>query len=321
MSKRLIPLIVLITGVVLCRGQQAPQYSMYMFNQLQFNPAYAGMDNSVNFTGVFRKQWVDLDGSPSQQSINAHLPLYFISSGFGLSFDNDQLGARTYSNLKIHYNYQIPVGRSGIFSLGFNGSVGQFGWDGSKLRSPDGNYNNGINHQDNLLPTGSVNASIFDVGLGAFYKNENIQAGVSANNILNSNIVLDDVSLYNERQYFGYLQYNWAFSNSFELLPSILLKSDLNEWQAEVSAVLRYNGNIFGGVGYRGFDNSHLDGLVFIAGFNIGAQTILGYSYDLTLSPLSSANNGSHEIILNYRLKENFGKGKLPKVIYNPRFL
>jgi hypothetical protein len=29
---------------------------------------------------------------------------------------------------------------------------------------------------------------------------------------------------------------------------------------------------------------------------------------------------GSHEILLQYNLGQSFGKGKLPPIIYNPRF-
>jgi type IX secretion system PorP/SprF family membrane protein len=321
MSKRLFLFLFLVCTVSYGIAQQAPQYSLYMLNPLQFNPAYAGTEDAVSLTGVYRKQWVNLDGSPAQQSITAHMPLYFLSSGLGLSFDNDQLGARRYSTFKVHYNYQLPVGPSGVFSAGINFGLGQFVWDGDRLRTPGGQYDGGIDHQDNLLPANQVSASTSDLGAGVYYTDGRLKAGISAANLLGSSIQLDDVSLSNERQYFLYGSYDINVGRTLELVPTILLKSDFNEYQVELSAILRYNGNVFGGVSYRGFDNTHLDGIVFLAGFNLGQQTTIGYAYDLTLSPLNSVSNGSHEIVLNYRLKENFGKGKLPKVIYNPRFL
>lgn len=321
MLKRLLLFLVYVSAFSYGFAQQAPQYSLYMLNPLQFNPAYAGTGSAINLTGVYRKQWVNLEGSPAQQTINAHLPLYFISSGIGLSFDNDQLGARRYSTVKMHYNYQLPVGPSGVFSAGVNFGLGQFVWDGDRLRTPGGQYNGGIDHQDGLLPTNQVTASTSDIGAGVYFTDGRLRAGLSAANLLASKIQLEEVSLSNERQYFLYAGYDFALNRALEIIPSVLLKSDFNEYQVEVSAILRYNGNIFGGITYRGFDNTHLDGLVFLAGFNLGQQTTIGYAYDLTLSPLNSVSNGSHEIVLNYRLKENFGKGKLPKVIYNPRFL
>ncbi|MCB0661255.1 MAG: type IX secretion system membrane protein PorP/SprF [Saprospiraceae bacterium] len=321
MSKRLLLFLFVFSGINIVSAQQAPQYSLYMMNPLQFNPAYAGMESAVSFTGVYRKQWVNLDGSPAQQSVTAHMPLYFISSGLGLSFDNDELGARRYSNFKLHYNYQLPVGPSGILSGGLNISLGQFTWNGDKLRTPDGIYTGGVDHMDDLLPSNQVSASTTDIGAGLYYQDERIKVGISANNLLSSQIVLDDVSLTNNRQYFFYAAYDIQLSRSLEITPTTLVKSDFNEYQVELSAILRYNGNVFGGISYRGFDNTHLDGIIFLAGFKLGQQTTLGYAYDLTLSPLRSVSNGSHEIVLNYRLKENFGKGKLPKVIYNPRFL
>ena len=57
-------------------GQQPSQYSLYMLNKMNFNPGYAGLDHSLSFTGVFRKQWVDLPESPTTQNMTVHMPLY-----------------------------------------------------------------------------------------------------------------------------------------------------------------------------------------------------------------------------------------------------
>lgn len=84
-------------------AQQPAQYSLYMFNQYNFNSAYAGLDESVSATGIFRQQWVGLEGSPSTQNFNVHLPLYMIKGSFGLGIENDALGAER--NLKITAAY------------------------------------------------------------------------------------------------------------------------------------------------------------------------------------------------------------------------
>ena len=65
--------------------QQPAQYSMYMLNKYAFNPAYAGMDNSLSLTGVYRNQWLNLDGNPVSQNFNVHMPLYIVGGGIGLA--------------------------------------------------------------------------------------------------------------------------------------------------------------------------------------------------------------------------------------------
>ena len=42
-------------------AQQDAQSSMYFFNPLQFNPAYAGSRGSLNITGLTRAQWAGWD--------------------------------------------------------------------------------------------------------------------------------------------------------------------------------------------------------------------------------------------------------------------
>jgi hypothetical protein len=67
-------------------GQQAAQYSLYRLNKYAFNPAYAGLDNSLSMTGVYRTQWVSLPGAPVSQHFNAHMPLvHHWRRGIGIS--------------------------------------------------------------------------------------------------------------------------------------------------------------------------------------------------------------------------------------------
>jgi hypothetical protein len=100
-----------------------------------------------------------------------------------------------------------------------------------------------------------------------------------------------------------------------------LLKSDLVETQIEFSTIARYNDNIFGGVSFRGYNSNSFDAVVILAGYKLNENLTLSYAYDITLSGLSEVSRGSHEIMLNYNLNKNIGKGRLPKIIYNPRFL
>ena len=147
-------------------AQQAPQYSMYMLNKYNYNPAYAGLDNSLSITGVYRKQWVNVESSPVTQNINAHMPLYYLGGGFGINIENDQLGAERNTSGLISYNYFVPVSKKSLLSFGIGGGVIQKSLDGSKLRAPDGIYSPdqpNIDHMDDFIPIGKVSAisSIF----------------------------------------------------------------------------------------------------------------------------------------------------------------
>ena len=84
--------------------------------------------------------------------------------------------------------------------------------------------------------------------------------------------------------------------------------------------MLRWRENIFAGASFRGFGNNSKDAAMLIAGLKLNEKTTLAYAFDVPLSPLNTVNRGSHELLLRYSLNKPIGIGKLPPVIYNPRF-
>ena len=307
-------------------GQQATQYSMYMLNKYNYNPAYAGFDNSLSITGVYRKQWVGLDLSPSTQNINAHLPVYFLGGGLGINLENDVLGAERNASASISYNYMLPVSRTSTFSLGIAAGVIQKSIDGTKLRAPQGNYSEPplIIHNDDLIPINNASSIAPLINVGIYFHNENFEVGLASSNITEPRTNLEGIDLAEItyiRNYFANLGLNFDLSRNFRLEPSIFLKSDLIETQIEFTTIARYNDNIFGGLSFRGYNSNSFDAVILIAGFKLNENLTMSYAYDITLSGLSEVSKGSHEIMLNYNLNKNIGKGRLPKIIYNPRFL
>jgi len=100
-----------------------------------------------------------------------------------------------------------------------------------------------------------------------------------------------------------------------------LVKSNISQTQIDFSVIVKYNDNIFLGTSFRGYNSDNTDALVLMTGIKLSEKIRLAYAYDLSLSSLNTVNSGSHEILLNYNLGKPIGKGKPPRVIYNPRFL
>ena len=316
----------MISVAATLNAQQPPQYSMYMLNKYNFNPAYAGLDNSLSITGVFRKQWVNLESSPVTQNINAHMPFYFLGGGFGINLENDMLGAERNTSASISYNYFVPVGKKSLLSFGIGAGAIQKSLDGSKLRAPDGIYTEPptIDHNDLLIPIGNVSATAPYLNAGVYFYNEKLEVGVAANNLIEPTATLSAEDLVNIkfiRNYFFNFAYSFEIGRDLTIQPSVFAKSDLIQTQLEFSAIVRYNDNIFGGASFRGYNTNSIDAVVFLAGYKLNENFTLAYSYDLTLSGLSDVSKGSHEILLNYNLNKLIGKGIPPKIIYNPRFL
>ena len=60
----------------LVSAQQDAQSSLYLFNPLHFNPAYAGSRGSLNAVAIMRAQWVGVKGAPMSQFLSVHSPIY-----------------------------------------------------------------------------------------------------------------------------------------------------------------------------------------------------------------------------------------------------
>lgn len=308
-------------------AQQAAQYSFYMLNQFNWNPAYAGLDHSLSLTGMYRRQW---DGftetatgdfvGPTTQYVGLHLPLYIAHGGVGIQLENDQLGAERWTSVTVAYNYQMFLGE-GILSLGAGGGLIQRSLDGSKLRTPDGNYEgNTLEHNDAILPTGQVSAQVPTFSAGVYYQGQRLEGGIGIRHIIEESAEFTTFSLQLARSYFFTLGANFDLGQSFSLLPSLMVRSDLIQTQTDLSLRVRYNENIFLGTGIRGYNTDSVDALTFLGGLKLSENITLGYAYDLTLSDLQVISNGSHEIMLNYNLNKRIGAGRPPNVIYNPRF-
>ena len=66
-------------------SQQDPQYTNYMYNTTVINPAYAGTREAISILGLYRAQWVGLEGAPVTSSVSIHSPLKESNFGLGLS--------------------------------------------------------------------------------------------------------------------------------------------------------------------------------------------------------------------------------------------
>ena len=305
-------------------GQQPAQYSLFMMNKLNWNPAYAGLDNSLSATGVYRAQWTGLEGNPVTQNVNFHLPLYVLSSGIGVNLENDELGAERRTTGTVSYNYQLPVGRRGLLAIGLSAGMAQRTLDGARLRTPDGEYDIPdavIIHNDDLLPISQINAAAATFGAGLYYYSERFEAGFAARNLSEPTVNLDAISLQLKRAFFFNAGAHFDLGESLSLHPSLLVRSDLAQTQTDVAAILRYNDNIFGGASFRGYNSDNIDAVAIIAGFKLSENITLAYAYDLTLSTLNQVSNGSHEVMINYNLNKRLGTGRPPKVIDSPRTL
>ena len=304
------------------KAQHDPQFSQFMFNKILYNPGFTGIDEVLNASFMGRNQWMGFDGQPVTQSVCVDAPIP--TGGLGLIFSNDVLGAQQTTSFTLNYAFRLMLDDGGSFAFGLSVGYLQNTLNGSIYRAPDGSYEGGnLIHNDDYIPTTKVSAGAFDLGLGVYLNMKNLYAGLSVTHILNPttqfDIDMNTLNIEHSRNIYLMGGYNFELNNTMALRPSLLVKTDLIKTQVDLNAHIVYEGNLWGGVSYRGVTANSSDALILLGGINITNQISIGYSYDMTTSGIRNYSSGSHELIVKYKLLA-FGK-KGAKLIYCPRFL
>jgi type IX secretion system PorP/SprF family membrane protein len=286
--KRLFTAILSLSFATLTFGQQDPQFSQNMFNRLYVNPAVAGSNDAICGNLIYRPQWVGFDGSPKTGVLGIEGPIGNI--GLGLSVLSDKIGFFNTLQIKLAGAYHFQVGNTGKLGIGVDLGYMQVTNNGDYVFNDP---------NDPVIPVGSVSGSaVPDLGAGLYYNSQKAYVGISASHLIENKIDFGSSSFKTKRHYYLTGGYSFNLSPTFALKPSIHLKSDGASTQLDINANLHFKDVIWIGASYR-----LQDAIVVMAGINIFKGLRLGYSYDITTSPIKNYSSGSHEIMLGYCYK------------------
>ena len=107
--KKVIISLAIVLNTIAIYSQQDAHYSMYMFNPLAVNPAYAGSRDAISFTALGRQQWVGIDGAPTTGTFSFHSPLKKERVALGLSLTFDEIGSSKTTSVygDVAYRFQV----------------------------------------------------------------------------------------------------------------------------------------------------------------------------------------------------------------------
>ncbi|HDZ15712.1 hypothetical protein LCGC14_0634160 [marine sediment metagenome] len=312
----------LLIGILLIStksyAQKEPQYTQYMYNIGSFNPGYVGTVQTPEFSGLYRAQWLDVEGSPRTLRVGANVPLSNETMGLGLNIISDQIGPSTQTYVELAYSYQLNVTDKTKLSFGMDVGGSFLNVDFSK-----GTFEN---PGEPILGGETISKFYPTVGAGFFlYEDDIWYLGTSIPNFLTDGIYNDDVAtIIDDKLQFNFIGgYVFDINETLKFKPAFLINlvsgAPVN---TNLSANFLYDSRFTLGASYR-FGNA-VSGL---AGFQITDAAFIGYSYDYNTNPLGEFSNGSHEVILKFYLGRGDGtnsrnkelKGK-PKQIDTPRF-
>ena len=320
-------IIILITSIQasLVSGQKNFLLSIPEENIYSFNPAYAGLESSLDITAWGREQWSGIPGRPSTQSIVMHAPLYALNGGAGLRIFSDKLGPFRYVKAEVGYDYVVSED-SYLWSIGATAGINQISYDGQALRTTEGIYTGGIiDHNDERLPSGELNGVVPTASIGAYFITASFEGGLAL-----EDIPIGRAEFSTSGQSFDwapglaanlFLEYSYDVNEYWFVYADLFVKYDFTDLQMLVKMSALYNNVINAGLGLRGYSGNTLESFILSAGYVIDQHFSVHYAYDIGIGGLAAEASGSHEIILRYNLNKPIGKGRIPKIIGNPRYL
>jgi len=293
-------------------AQQDAQFTQYMYNTMSVNPAYAGSRGQLSIAGLYRSQWVGLEGAPKTQTLNLHSPIRNSRLGYGISIINDNIGDGVVQETQFDavLSYTVDVALDAKLSFGLKVGGNMLNLDFNGLNNFDSENIQGDNIDNKFSP---------NFGVGVYYHTDKFYAGLSAPNLVetqyfdNSQRNPNSVQFLSAERMNFYLITGYVFdlNNNFKFKPALLTKVVGGApLQIDLSASFLFNDKFSFGAAYR-FDAA-ISGMV---GFQLSDQFMIGLAYDRETTELGGTqfNDGSFEIFLRFELVKSFQRMVSPR--------
>jgi type IX secretion system PorP/SprF family membrane protein len=291
MARRILLIILIFTGSC-AFAQLGVPLSQYSGNLLVFNPAYAGLDGELSANLSVRRQWVQLPNAPSLVSFNVHAPFDEPNHAWGVAIQRETWAALNGNFAYLNYAYNLFIDE-GLLSLGVQAGVYNHVLDWDKIEHI-------IHREDPILGKGREQKTKFDVNFGAYYLTNNYYVGFSVKHLAPPKFSFaKEISNQTWYPHMG---------TQFFLMGGIIIPLEDEYWSLRPEMFVRYvsrtrpAANVGLLAGYQGryfFGMSYQTGQHTVSFSIRGLVTNglrFGYSYDVPLGVIRTAQSGSHEI-------------------------
>lgn len=291
-------LLCLVSGTLL--AQQDAQYTQFMYNKLGFNPGVAGSPESTRFQVAARQQWLGLDEAPSSQVATFNTPLTSAGTGIAARLSRVTIGLEQQYNVEGSYAYRFSLGRGTRLGIGMSASARYFNIEYNRANPTQGG---GI---DVAIPGATESKVIPNFGAGIYLDGPAFYLGLSVPRLLESDIDLggEETIISREARHFYFMGgIKLPLSDKLALEPQILAKYVTGApFDADVNVTAHLGQNLFTGVSYRLGGNGAGESASVLAGLYLSEYLSMCMAYDMGLSDLKGAQNGSIEIVIAYSL-------------------
>lgn len=297
MKKYLLLIILIVTGITGIRAQYDSQLSQYFMAMGYYNPAYAGVREDLNLLALSRLQWIGIEGAPKSFFIHADMPFKLgkTNHGVGLLIFTEGIGLFQNTHVNLQYAYKQKL-LGGTLSAGLQFGLVNQSFNGEKVFYPTSQFHQ---QQDQAIPNVQVSGMGMDIGAGLYYTHKKFYVGLGITHLNKAEVRLDEYSsMYLSSTYNLTGGYNIQLRNPlYELQPSVFLKTDMQSFQADITARLVYNKMFNGGFSWRVNES-----VILLLGAKFGSFHV-GYAYDFPTTPILKGTSRSHELMVSYKLK------------------
>lgn len=286
-------------GVTCMYAQQDGQYFQYWQTETQWCPAAVGRTPQMSINAAFQTHAIDFEDAGMTMFAGADMALQMGKTrhGVGAYFYNDTFGLFSQMSFNAQYAYHFKMA-GGTFSIGGEAQLLNDEIKGSKAELGDGN--------DPAFPTTDLTGTGFDVSAGLYYQRKAWSIGLSARNLLATEVTMGETNKFQRKRQFNLSSaYNIKLKTPlYSIRPSVMFRTDLADYRADITCRVQYEyekRRMYAGVNYAPMRSVGL----FFGGTLQGMD--LCYSFEANTQGIGMIY-GQHEVTLAYRMDLDLGK-------------
>ncbi|WP_232835061.1 PorP/SprF family type IX secretion system membrane protein [Pleomorphovibrio marinus] len=287
-------------------GQADPKLSVYMFNPMVYNPAFAGAGGGLSLIGIHSSQFVGFEGAPNTQYFSAHGLWEEDGVGLGLDLLNDSFGMMGESSVNANFAYYLRISERLQFSFGMKAGANQYRMDYSRLNIQD--------PDEDILVADNINVVRPNLGLGFYLFSDDFYIGISTPGIaVTQRHSAFEVGLRpGEASYYLMTGMLIPVSYNVTFMPNLLVRTVNGAPRSGLlSMSFDVDGDFFLGANYE-----YKSSVGIMAGTVFAENFKWGYAYDLPTHALGRYSKGTHTVFVSYQLERFKKASNMPCFYY-----
>lgn len=292
--KKISSITVLMCLLVQAFAQQNTQYSQFMLNEYDQNPAVAGSTKGWMFMVGRRVQWSGFQTAPETNF--ATVTKDFGRKGYkrfwhgvGMSVEDDRAGL--FATKSAYGSYAIHLKLSSNYYLSFGIAAG--------VKSVG--ISNAYDANDAALTNRATTVWLPDVIPGVYLYSKKLVVGVAVCDVYKDRLAQGNKSIGTKSrlQPNVYLTLGWKFVSpgyDYIVVPAVQVQTTfIGIPVADLNCMVYYRKRVGIGLSYRAHD-----ALIAMVQVRILSNLVVGFAYDYTISKFRSAHANSQEFMMGF---------------------